>query len=166
MRSSLALVVAGAGLLGEAHDGEAQAVDQGRVTAILVHGDRNPELIPESFAWTSALRALVTASGPEGEAAAGLARYELFMPPADVRMILAEGKVALAEVERIHSSGQPHWAPEQWNRMYREADVPALACRDRLKATLPPRSFRALERFVNKSKRGMSYSYGNVPTPR
>jgi hypothetical protein len=130
----------------------------------IIDGRVSPELIPEVIVWQTALDDLhvfVYGKGtePRAERLQALSRLSLHVPLEDARLA---AEVARDTMQKVFELRRPledehagavtlAWTPEQRTARAAAIEQTVLTGRDDLSRRLPPRSFRALKRWIADS---------------
>jgi hypothetical protein len=119
-----------------------------------IEGRRNPELIPDEVVWEITFDtwvSLCTREETPGECIGAISKHNVYIPEKDARALVAVGEATLRDVRALREplkDPHTHWTPAQ--RVERRASIGrrVLAGRDELRAKIPRRSFRAIERWI------------------
>ena len=128
-----------------------------------LNGRVHPELIPPEIAWEHFFRLMVGAgfdtledAEPQADMVEALAKYNLLIPPTQVRTVLRVSQKTMAKVEALRrpldeeGQGKVHlgWTKEQRQSVLKEIGITILAGRDALVAQLPRNDMQAVDRYL------------------
>jgi hypothetical protein len=129
-------------------------------------GRLHPESIPPEIAWEHFFRAMVSVgfdtledAEPRADIVEPLSKYNLLIPPTQVRTVLRVSQATIAKVEALRrpfdqeGQGKIHlgWTKEQRQSVLKEIGITILAGRDALVEQLPRNDMLAVDRYLAKN---------------